>query len=206
MNGFGVLPQGLNMGTAPKEGEREARWRRFPRGGVIVVDMPGYGAASREDWGTEALKYLEQRKQLRRTFVLVDTEHGLKKSDVQLLTHLRRKGIAHQIVLSKVDKLLYPSPRPPGPLKLNNGLLKLRDLCGSIRQRLDMEAGDGRQSMNDILCCSAEKGLDERSHKHRKLGVDEVRWAVLTACGLEVDEFGQRRRVRVEAVNVLEEE
>ncbi|KAK0270014.1 hypothetical protein LTR35_014480 [Friedmanniomyces endolithicus] len=203
MNGFGVSG-GLALGAAPKEAQREAVWRRFPRGGCVVVDMPGYGGGSREVWGKEVMKYLESRKQLRRTFVLVDAEHGLKRTDVEFLTYLRRRGIAHQIILSKADKLLYPAAKPPGPLKLNNGLLKLRDLCGSIRSTLNEEAG-GRDAMVDILCCSAEKGLDERN-RHRRLGIDEVRWAVLTACGLECDEHGYRKKGLSKDIKILEEE
>lgn len=204
MNGFGVSG-GLTPGAAPKEGEKEAAWRRFPRGGCIVVDMPGYGGGSQQEWGVEAMKYLEGRKQLRRTFVLVDAEHGLKNTDIQLLTHLRQQGISHQVVLSKVDKLLYPNAKPPSPRRLSSNLLKLKDLCGSIRQRLNQEAGDGRKHSLDILCCSAEKGLDERNRR-RKLGVDEVRWAVLSACGLECDDQGQRKKMWVQDVNVVEKD
>ncbi|KAK4545833.1 hypothetical protein LTR36_002397 [Oleoguttula mirabilis] len=204
MNGFGISG-GLAPGAAPKEGQKEAAWRRFPRGGCVVVDMPGYGGGSQEEWGREAMKFLESRKQLRRTFVLIDAEHGLKNTDIQLLTHLRQQGISHQVVLSKVDKLLYPGAKPPGAQRLSNGLLKLKELCGSIRQRLNEEAGDGRKHALDILCCSAEKGLDERN-RHRKLGVDEVRWAVLTACGLECDEQGQRKKMWAPDVHVLEED
>ncbi|KAK5114409.1 hypothetical protein LTR85_010231 [Meristemomyces frigidus] len=204
MNGFGISG-GLLPGAAPKQGEKEAAWRRFPRGGCVVVDMPGYGGGSQEEWGREAMKFLEGRKQLRRTFVLVDAEHGLKNTDIQLLTHLRQQGISHQVVLSKVDKLLYPGAKPPGPVRLSNNLLKLKDLCASIRHRLNEEAGDGRKHALDILCCSAEKGLDERN-RHRKLGVDEVRWAVLSACGLECDEQGQRKKMWVQDVNIVEKE
>ena len=32
-------------------------------GKVVVVDCPGYGHASREDWGIQVLKYLKSRKQ-----------------------------------------------------------------------------------------------------------------------------------------------
>lgn len=205
MNGFGVSG-GTASGLAPKEGQRDAAWKRFPRGGgCVVVDMPGYGGGSQEEWGKEALKYLENRRQLRRTFVLVDAEHGLKGSDVQLLTHLRRQGVAHQVVMSKVDKLLYPGARAPGAQKLSNGLMKVKDMCSSIRRQLDEEAGDGRESRMDILCCSAEKGLDEKN-KHRKLGIDEVRWAVLSACGLECDEEGNRRRHLIQDVDILEDD
>lgn len=33
------------------------------RGGLVVMDMPGYGFGSHEEWGKEILKYLQRRKQ-----------------------------------------------------------------------------------------------------------------------------------------------
>lgn len=203
MNGFGVTG-GAIVGTAPNEGQREAAWKRFPRGGCVVVDMPGYGSGSHEEWGREALKYLEMRKQLRRTFVLVDAVHGLKNSDIQILTHLRRRGISHQVILSKVDKLLHPGSKWPGPQKLTRGLLKLKETCRNIQERLDAEAGDGRKIAADILCCSAEKGVNKED-KHQKIGIDEVRWAVISACGLECDQQGNKSEAWVQDVSVWDD-
>lgn len=187
MNGFGVGGEGVTGAKGKKkEGEtkNDEAWKRFGRGGLIVVDMPGYGGGSREEWGVEALKYLENRKQLRRTFVLVDAEHGLKQSDISLLVHLRKQGISHQIVLSKVDKLLYPHTKPPGPQALHNRLLSLRELCGNIRQTLNEAVEGGRDTMDDILCCSAEKTLDDRG-RNTRIGINEIRWSAMSACGLE---------------------
>lgn len=208
MNGFGVA--GPNpYGAEPKQGGlKEEAWKRFPRGGCVVLDMPGYGGGSQEVWGREALKYLEGRKQLRRVFLLVDAEHGLKSSDVQLLTHLKKCGVSHQIVLSKVDKVLYPAARPPGPTQLSNRLYKLKDVCEGVRKQVNAETGDGkrRDAGMDILCCSAEKGVEEHN-RHRKAGVDEVRWAVLSACGLECDESGEKRKnLRLQDIKVLRED
>ncbi|KAI5362044.1 Putative GTP-binding protein, ribosome biogenesis, YsxC [Septoria linicola] len=195
INGFGVGGEGL-VGAKAKAPARDSTgqevstkseaWKRWGRGGLLVVDMPGYGSGSREEWGGEIMKYLENRKQLRRTYVLVDSQHGLKKTDVQLLVHLRKQGIAHQVVLSKVDKLLYPDSKSPGPLRLHNGLVKLKARCEEIRQELDEAAAEEgvRGKMGDLMCCSSEKSLDARN-KTRRIGVDELRWSVLTACGLE---------------------
>lgn len=30
---------------------------------IVLLDMPGYGNASRTEWGTEIMKYLKDRKQ-----------------------------------------------------------------------------------------------------------------------------------------------
>lgn len=191
INGFGVSG-GEAWGAAPGEGERGARWKRFPRGGVVVVDMPGYGAGSREEWGAETMKFLERRRQLRRCFVLVDAEHGLKASDVQLLTHLRRSGIGFSVVLSKVDKILWAGSRAPGPERLANKTVVIAEMCEKMRRRLDAEAGDGRKRDVDVLCCSSEKSLEGMS-RFKRIGIDEVRWAALSACGIEVDEMGRRK-------------
>jgi len=53
-----------------------------------------------------------------------------------------------------------------------------------------------------VLCCCAEKGLGGG----RMLGVDEVRWEVLKACGMDCDEGGQRRQYSLEDLNILEDE
>lgn len=205
MNGFGVGGDG--MGKAPLEGEKDAAYKRFGRGGVVVVDMPGYGGGSREEWGKEALKYLTQRKQLRRTFVLIDAEHGLKSSDVALLTHLRTQGVPYSIVMSKVDKLIHPGSKPPGPQKLENCLLKLKVACDDVRSTLRAAFNDGRDVRDDILCCSSEKSLDERSGWRSKLGVDELRWAILNSSGLESDEAGlPKRKVKTKDVKRVSEQ
>nr|POE47163.1 putative gtp-binding protein engb [Quercus suber] len=202
MNAFGVTGPLLQMGASPRQGEHDAAWRRFPRGGAVVVDMPGYGSGSRHEWGEEALKYLAGRKQLRRTFILVDAEHGLKSSDLQLFEHLRKNGIPFQIILSKADKILYSGSKMPGREALSNRLGKLRGVCDKARTALNQTIGDSKDCVGDILCCSSEKSVEK--NKHRKLGVDEVRWAVLAASGLESDESGQRRRADMADVNVLD--
>ena len=190
------------MGPPPAKGEREAAWKQFPHGGLVVVDMPGYGSGSRQTWGEETLKYLAERKQLRRTFVLIDAQVGLKQSDITVLTHLRRKGISHQIIISKVDKVLHGGRTAAKGRKLQHRLQEVQELCSQIRGKLDAEAGDGREAVGDILCCSAE--LTFEGTGHRKIGIDEVRWAVLSACGMESDVSGQRRRQRLDDVKVLD--
>lgn len=57
MNAFGVGGEQVDIGA------RTEKWKSLGRGGVVVVDMPGYGKGSREEWGKEILKYVEGRKQ-----------------------------------------------------------------------------------------------------------------------------------------------
>lgn len=57
MNAFGVGPEMVEIAKGTES------WKALGKGGVVVVDMPGYGKGSREEWGEEIMKYLEKRKQ-----------------------------------------------------------------------------------------------------------------------------------------------
>lgn len=224
INGYGVGGDGVTGTRKKGEGrvkKGEARtkksehmqssWKTFGRGGLIVVDMPGYGSGSREDWGKEIMKYIQARKQLRRTYIMVDTEHGLKKTDIALITHFRRQGIPYQIVMSKVDKILYPRSKAPQALKLSNALAKLREVKAGVTRTLNEEAekaGMRSDVAEDILCCSGntDKPMEGAGRK-RMVGVDELRWNILTACGMEGSsslELGQVMKARLQAEAELE--
>jgi GTP-binding protein len=62
MNAFGI-GQASSGGVIlkPKTGNQHAKV--IGRGGLVVVDMPGYGQGSRQEWGLEIVKYLCRRKQ-----------------------------------------------------------------------------------------------------------------------------------------------
>jgi len=74
-----------------------------------LVDLPGYGYAnlSKEaiaeisDWVRE---YLSNRRKLRLVCVLVDSRHGLKPSDNEMLKALAEYGVSALVVLTKADK------------------------------------------------------------------------------------------------------
>ncbi|KAF9136173.1 hypothetical protein BGW39_005555 [Mortierella sp. 14UC] len=72
---------------------------------LSLVDMPGYGFKSRDEWGGMILNYLQNRKNLRRIYILVDPSHGLKESDTQIMKLLDNSGLSYQVVLTKMDRL-----------------------------------------------------------------------------------------------------
>ncbi|KAI8351230.1 ribosome biogenesis GTP-binding protein YsxC [Choanephora cucurbitarum] len=74
-------------------------------GQVTLVDMPGYGFKSKEEWGELILDYLRTRQQLKRLFVLVDPTAGLKDTDRQLMEMLDQQALSYQVILTKRDKL-----------------------------------------------------------------------------------------------------
>ncbi|CEP15812.1 hypothetical protein [Parasitella parasitica] len=78
----------------------------FDVGGQIrLVDMPGYGFKSKEEWGELILEYLSNRKQLKRLFLLIDPVAGLKDTDKQLMSHLDQQALSYQVILTKRDRL-----------------------------------------------------------------------------------------------------
>lgn len=72
---------------------------------VCLVDTPGYGFRSRQEWGPLIMDFLKTRRTLRRTCLLVDAEHGYKSQDEALMQGLVQKGVAFQVILTKVDKI-----------------------------------------------------------------------------------------------------
>ncbi|KAI9838355.1 MAG: hypothetical protein M1819_005623 [Sarea resinae] len=189
-------------------------------GRIVVLDMPGYGRGSREEWGREIVKYLLGRKQLRRVFLLSDPTHGLKPTDLSLLHLLQHNSIPHQLVLSKIDKVLYnksssSKTTPPSQQRWTANLARLQALFADLRpvvQPVGGSGGGGGSSsssssssgggggakksqgthgppgaLGEILGVSAEVGGPGGGEK---LGVPNLRWAILQAVGLEAEVGG----------------
>jgi len=77
---------------------------------MYLVDMPGYGYAKVSkslvaEWTKLIKKYLRGRPNLRCVFVLVDARHGLKDSDIELMSMMDEAAVSYRIVLTKIDKV-----------------------------------------------------------------------------------------------------
>ena len=77
---------------------------------IRLVDLPGYGyaRASKTDierWTKLTRQYLAGRAGLRRVFLLIDSRHGLKPGDVEIMGMLDETAVTYQLVLTKTDKL-----------------------------------------------------------------------------------------------------
>lgn len=75
-----------------------------------LVDLPGYGFASRGKEQREKLTHLIQdyildRKQLTCLFVLIDIRHNPQKIDLEFLDWLGEHDVPFAIVFTKADKL-----------------------------------------------------------------------------------------------------
>ncbi|KAL2794771.1 P-loop containing nucleoside triphosphate hydrolase protein [Aspergillus keveii] len=149
---------------------------------IVLLDMPGYGKASRPEWGVEIMKYLQGRKQLRRAFLLIDSEHGVKRTDRDILNLFRQYAIPHQIVLSKVDKVLVANTAKPTSVPSAQKLADLRANLERLRRVIQpVGRNEGPGALGEILTCSSQVRLGPEQF----LGVSAVRWAILSAAGLD---------------------
>lgn len=122
-----------------------------------LVDMPGYGFAEAprdlvRTWRYLVNDYLRGRQALARAFVLIDSRHGIKAIDHEILDMLDAAAVSYHIVLTKADKI------------------KASALADVAAQTAD--AALKRPAAHpDILVTSSEKGM----------GLPELRAAVLKA-------------------------
>ena len=77
---------------------------------IRLVDMPGYGFAEApkdlvKRWKHLVNDYLRGRSVLKRSLVLVDSRHGLKPPDREMMEMLDNAAVNYQLVLTKGDKV-----------------------------------------------------------------------------------------------------
>ena len=75
-----------------------------------LVDLPGYGYAQAPEkmvkqWQNLIFTYLQGRVNLKRVFLLIDSRHGVKKVDEEIMKLLDKAAVTYQIVLTKTDKI-----------------------------------------------------------------------------------------------------
>ena len=87
--------------------------------------------------------YLKGRQNLRRIFLLIDSRHGLKENDREIMSMLDLAAVNYQVVLTKIDKLKGPA---------------LEQVLSATRAELRRHGA----SHPNVLCTSSAKviGLD----------------------------------------------
>jgi GTP-binding protein len=124
-----------------------------------LVDMPGYGFAKApkdivRKWRYLVNDYLRGRQVLKRALVLIDSRHGIKDVDREILKMLDDAAVSYHLVLTKADKI------------------KASDLQ-EVQARTTEEARKRPAAHPDIITTSSETGL----------GIDQLRKAVIEAIG-----------------------
>lgn len=115
---------------------------------LYLVDLPGYGYAKAPEklvkqWQVVLKTYLRGRPTLRRVFLLIDSRHGLKKEDREIMKLLDESAVTYQVVLTKIDKISEKA---------------LSSVSAAIAEELKKHAA----AMPETLATSSEKkiGLD----------------------------------------------
>lgn len=77
---------------------------------LFLVDLPGYGFAKAPEsmvkkWQKTIFAYLQGRVNLKRVFLLIDSRHGIKKVDRNIMEMLDKAAVTYQIILTKSDKI-----------------------------------------------------------------------------------------------------
>lgn len=126
---------------------------------MALVDMPGYGYAQApkehvDAWTKLVFDYLRGRATLKRVYVLIDSRHGIKKNDDEVLDLLDKAAVSYQIVLTKTDKI-----KEAGVPRL------IAETLEKIKKR--------PAAYPFVLATSSEKGN----------GLDDLRGAILEAIG-----------------------
>lgn len=120
-----------------------------------LVDMPGYGFAKAplkvvDQWRRLIRDYLRGRVVLKRTLVLIDSRHGIKPVDFDMMKMLDEAAVGYRIVLTKADKI------------------KATELT-EVLARTEADARKHVAAHPQVLVTSSEKGM----------GIAELRAAVL---------------------------
>ncbi|KJV56556.1 ribosome biogenesis GTP-binding protein YsxC [Orientia chuto str. Dubai] len=77
---------------------------------LILVDLPGYGyskvaAVICKNWEKLILNYLENRKNLKLIYVLIDARRGIKNNDLAVINLVHHFNYSVKIVFTKEDKV-----------------------------------------------------------------------------------------------------
>jgi GTP-binding protein len=75
-----------------------------------LVDMPGYGFAKAppevvKKWQRLVRDFLRGRVVLKRVLLLIDSRHGIKPPDLEMMTMLDEAAVVYRLVLTKADKI-----------------------------------------------------------------------------------------------------
>lgn len=122
-----------------------------------LVDMPGYGFAEApkdivKKWRFLVNDYLRGRQVLKRALVLIDSRHGIKDVDKDVMDMLDAAAVSYRIVLTKSDKIKATA-------------------LTEVMQRTADEARKRPAAHPEIIPTSSEKGM----------GLPDLRAAVLEA-------------------------
>ncbi|TDZ38503.1 putative GTP-binding protein EngB [Colletotrichum spinosum] len=197
MNAFGIgdlRPLPHRTPSSPKAFGEQA-----PRHGMVLVDTPGYGFASRKDWGKMVLDYLQKRTMLRGAVLLLAAEKGVTAQDEMAIRLLAGSGCPAMVVFTKLDKIARRKGSEGFAQRLREAE---RTLTRAGLGRRDRGSGSGSSGgwSGGIWLTSAAAQMGKQSAKGHfggSGGMEGVRMEVLRMAGLYSYVTGEKNRDRV---------
>lgn len=86
-----------------------ASWTKKPDTGLYLVDSPGYGYGSNRDWHNALEAYLDQRTSCRGVVLLLPLNKDIRRTDLDVLSHLAGKNKRTLVLLTKADTVVKAS-------------------------------------------------------------------------------------------------
>lgn len=124
--------------------------------------------------------------------MIIDPSHGLKSTDEQILTLFRNSAVPHEVMLSKIDRILFPNVKQSKSDKIANltrqNAAPLNAFVEQLRTRIQPGLLEGPEALGEVITCSAEA-----NNQLDKFGINSLRWAVLTATGSEQEKMKVER-------------
>ena len=115
---------------------------------IHIVDLPGYGFAQAPEsvvkqWQKVIFTYLKGRVNLKKVFILIDSRHGVKAVDLEIMEMLDKAAVIYQIVLTKTDKI---------------SAVALTEVIESTKTEIKKHAA----AYNELIVTSSVKGIGRK--------------------------------------------
>ncbi len=121
---------------------------------MAMVDMPGYGYAKApktevDRWTKLVMDYLRGRVTLKRVYLLIDSRHGVKANDDEVMGLLDKAAVSYQVVLTKIDKIKAAGV----PRLIDETLLKIKRRPAAFPEVIatSSEQGEGMDELRAAI-------------------------------------------------------
>ncbi|CAI4058922.1 translation initiation/elongation factor MRX8 SKDI_04G5480 [Saccharomyces kudriavzevii IFO 1802] len=124
-----------------------------------MIDSPGYGFNSSKEQGGITLRYLLEREELVRCFLLLAGDKDINDTDNMMIRYMHEHGIPFEVVFTKMDKV---------------------QAVGEFEQKV---TSSGLMDLPTLPRLVLTNSLTSRTSPKR-LGVDLLRYTIFQSCGL----------------------
>ena len=138
--------------------------------------------------------------------ILVDWNHGLDENDLSVMRLCTANNAPFQLILTKVEECLWPrghnrqltaAAEVAGVPRLRAYDARMRAILAKHIKKHDKRRGAQKPPVADTIWTAAKQHVEGIG----RLGIDQLRWAILQACGLDTGSKGDF----LEGIAILED-